>query len=564
MDDLTSLELLSLVSKVTSELQNHLGITDKTLAEFVINQHEQCGGKLPEFKTAMAALGAEFPNSLVESIDRLILTMHPKYKKQRQAEKVTRDDMDELDAIGRKAQTFKGLAVPDQDPDWDDLDDDVPGQKAIGTDNTFALLADLAPRSKGSNGVNGHSRKRSRSPDRDDYPRDRRPRQKYVSRSPSPYEEKRSRRRYDEEEHQDRSHKHRHRDDKNGHHRSRRRDYDDQEAGYGRRPAQELDDHPELYKVYDGAVTGIKDFGAFVNLRGVKGKVDGLVHVSAIQDGARVNHPSDLLSRGQPVKVKVVKIEGTRIGLSMKEVDQESGRNLVPARRIATGANMERSGGASNGRYGGLSDDVPVIEDELNGKPNRSRKRMTSPERWEIKQLIASGAISAHDYPDIDEDFNAAMNGEGNFEEEEDIDIEVREEEPPFLAGQTKQSLELSPIRVVKAPEGSLNRAAQAGTKLGQGAKRVETAGSSRSSGRRSLKSQPERPMAGPYDQSGRQKVRFRFTTSWSADAEGDRCHSGMEACDSRQESVLWSTNRYDYQTTTRVSAGVQIPQATA
>ena len=79
MDDLASLELLSLVSKITSELQNHLGINDKTLAEFVINQHEECGGKLPEFKSAMAALGAEFPNSLVESIDRLVLTMHPKY-----------------------------------------------------------------------------------------------------------------------------------------------------------------------------------------------------------------------------------------------------------------------------------------------------------------------------------------------------------------------------------------------------------------------------------------------------------------------------------------------------
>ncbi|KAK5244058.1 DEAH-box ATP-dependent RNA helicase prp22, partial [Exophiala xenobiotica] len=70
MDDFTSLELLSLVSKVTSELQNHLGITDKTLAEFVIDQHEECGGKLPEFKAALAAMGADFPNSLVESVDR--------------------------------------------------------------------------------------------------------------------------------------------------------------------------------------------------------------------------------------------------------------------------------------------------------------------------------------------------------------------------------------------------------------------------------------------------------------------------------------------------------------
>jgi ATP-dependent RNA helicase DHX8/PRP22 len=91
---------------------------------------------------------------------------------------------------------------------------------------------------------------------------------------------------------------------------------------------------------------------------------------------------------------------------------------------------------------------------------------MTSPERWEIQQLIASGVIPKSAYPEIDEEFNAHINGEGGFEEEEDVDIEVREEEPPFLAGQTKQSLELSPIRVVKAPDGSLNRAAMAGDTL--------------------------------------------------------------------------------------------------
>ena len=42
----------------------------------------------------------------------------------------------------------------------------------------------------------------------------------------------------------------------------------------------------------------------------------------------------------------------------------------------------------------------------------------------------------------------------------------MNEKEAPFLAGQTAASLELSPVRVVKAPDGSLNRAAQAGTAL--------------------------------------------------------------------------------------------------
>ena len=473
MDDFSSLELLSLVSKITSELDNHLGINDKTLAEFVINQHEEASGKLPEFKAKIDALGAEFPASLVESVDRLIWAMHPKYKKQKQTQTGNGNStFDELDSLSKKAKTFKGLAVPDREVNWDEVEDDMVGQKAIEEtggpkdDDTFAMLEGLAPRSKPENRVNGHSRKRSRSPGRDDYPRDRRPRQKYMSRSPSPYEEKRSRRRHDEHDDYERRPRHRHRDEKNGHHRSKRRDYDDDDT-FRRPPPQEPDDHPELYKLYDGTVTGIKDFGAFVNLKGVKGKVDGLVHVSAIQDGTRVNHPSDLLSRGQPVKVKVVKIEGTRIGLSMKEVDQVSGQDLIPSSRIASGANMERlKGQSSNDRFGNSSDSVPVIEDDIYGKPHRNRKRMTSPERWEIKQLIASGAISAKEYPDIDEEYNDTLNGGGGEELEEDIDIEVREEEPPFLAGQTKQSLELSPIRVVKAPEGSLNRAAQAGTAL--------------------------------------------------------------------------------------------------
>ncbi|KAF8333051.1 P-loop containing nucleoside triphosphate hydrolase protein [Cantharellus anzutake] len=48
-------------------------------------------------------------------------------------------------------------------------------------------------------------------------------------------------------------------------------------------------------------------------------------------------------------------------------------------------------------------------------------------------------------------------------EVEEELDVEVREEEPPFLRGQTKQTLDMSPVKIIKAPDGSLNRAALAG-----------------------------------------------------------------------------------------------------
>ncbi len=473
MDDLASLELLSLVSKITSELQNHLGISDKTLAEFVIAQHSKCPS-LDDFKSQMTAMGAEFPQSLVESIDRLILTMHPQHKGKRQdgGRNGTTDEDSRLD-VDEKTRVFKGLAMPDKEQQWEDEPEPTIGNGTVNAyDDTFAALESLAGKPKQSETSNG--RKRSRSPEDDG--KGRRTKEPRRSRSRS----------YSRERHRHRKRRNSSSDDDygrptNGHnsrHKSHRDDYKDRRRqrdegdDYFRKPpTPEVDDAPKLYKVYHGVVTGVKDFGAFVNLQGVKGKVDGLVHVSAMQEGARVNHPSDLVSRSQPVKIKVVSIQGTRIGLSMKEVDQVTGRDLVPQKRLASGANMERLDGTgveSNGasRYGGLSTEVPVIEGDMNGKHMRNKKRMTSPERWEIQQLIASGAISAAEYPDINEEYNATLAGEGEFEEEEDVDIEVREDEPPFLAGQTKQSLELSPIRVVKAPDGSLNRAAMAGTSL--------------------------------------------------------------------------------------------------
>lgn len=482
MDDLQSLELFSLVSRITSEIQNHLGVNDKTLAEFVIDQHLKCGS-FADFSKSMEEMGAEFPRSLLESIDRLVLTMHPKYKSKKTEttnKSAGDDDMDVLDALEKKARVFKGLAVPDKVQQWDEENVEEGDAKADAMDDTFAMLEGLAgkarqdkpapaPQSSSSRNDRGSTRKRSRSPDYDDHRRGRRRHDRYRSRSRS-HSPRYSKRGGDDEvdEFGRSKSKYSSRDDyRNGHSERRSRRDRDEDGEYFRKPPPvELDDQPVLYKVYDGRVTGVKDFGAFVNLLGVKGKVDGLVHVSAMQEGARVNHPSDLVSRGQPVKVKVVSIQGSRIGLSMKEVDQVTGLDLIPQRRLASGANMERLDGMTGkDRYGNLSSEVPVIE-ESDGKPMKNRKRMTSPERWEIKQLIASGAVSAADYPDIDEEYHATLTGEGTFEEEEDVDIEVRDEEPPFLAGQTKMSLELSPIRVVKAPDGSMNRAAMAGTNL--------------------------------------------------------------------------------------------------
>lgn len=482
MDDLLNLELLSLVSKVTSELQNHVGISDKTLAEFLIAQRLE-SSNTDDFRKKLNNIGADFPPSLVDSLDRLVLAMHPKFRGKGNH---SNGDEHRSRTLEEKEKVFSGLALADQKVEYD-------GRDAI--DNTLALLEGLEGKAKKEKA----SRKRSRSPENDNKESRRRRRDRSRSRS----RERRKHRHRSRSRSQDRGDED-WRDGFKGSRKDRRgrRRYDDEyddDDTFRRAPEPEVDDAPQLNKIYQGHVTGIKDFGAFVNLHHVRGKVDGLVHISRITPGQRVNHPSDLLSKGQDVWVKVTSLEGNRIGLSMRDVDQETGMDLEPQARLTTGANTEALGG---GARNGFVDDTPALPRDALGPPRRHKKRMTSPERWEIRQLIASGVAKASDYPDLEEDYNATLRGDGELELEEEVDIEVREEEPPFLVGQTKQSLELSPIRVVKAPDGSMNRAAMSGTAIAKERKELKQqeadAAVKEKQTDRNLSSQWHDPMADP------------------------------------------------------------------
>ena len=70
-------------------------------------------------------------------------------------------------------------------------------------------------------------------------------------------------------------------------------------------------------QVVDGIVKNLTDYGAFVDLGGV----DGLLHVTDIA-WRRINHPSEVLSVGQSVKVQIIRFnaETQRISLGMKMV----------------------------------------------------------------------------------------------------------------------------------------------------------------------------------------------------------------------------------------------------
>lgn len=73
-------------------------------------------------------------------------------------------------------------------------------------------------------------------------------------------------------------------------------------------------------QVVEGVVKNITDYGAFVDLGGI----DGLLHVTDMA-WRRVNHPSEILTIGQTVKVQIIRInqETHRISLGMKQLESD-------------------------------------------------------------------------------------------------------------------------------------------------------------------------------------------------------------------------------------------------
>jgi polyribonucleotide nucleotidyltransferase len=80
--------------------------------------------------------------------------------------------------------------------------------------------------------------------------------------------------------------------------------------------------NPEVGEIYDGKITKIMDFGAFVEI--LPGK-EGLLHISQI-DNKRVNKVTDYFKEGDKVTVKLIKIENGKFSLSRREAMAAEGQ----------------------------------------------------------------------------------------------------------------------------------------------------------------------------------------------------------------------------------------------
>ncbi|CAI5441381.1 unnamed protein product [Caenorhabditis angaria] len=441
-----ALEHFSLVSKVCGELENHFGLADKDVAEFVIDLAKS-NKTFDKFKKALETEGLadQFDDSLTATILRIVQHMTKSATKKKTSSKEN-TETHKITLISDAKEEIKARLPALAMANTSKVEDE-PEEKADGLD-LFAQLEKMEKKYDEAEKSSKRKRSRSRSAERRNHSRDndRRDREDRRKRSRSRERRRRSRSRSRSRDNRDRRSNNYDRKDRD------RRDH-------GRERDSSTAQTVEIGKIYNGRVNSIQSFGAFIQLEGLRQKTEGLCHISQLRN-ERVQAVADVLKRGEKVKVKVIKMDGNKLSLSLKEVDQETGEDLNPKeaelRPDAIGV-RERSPDARRSSW--MNPEGEQSSSMATTSTGKTRVRISTPERWELRQMQGAGVLSATDLPDFDEEMGVLK----NFDEEsdgEDIEIELVEDEPDFLRGYGKGGGEIEPVKVVKNPDGSLAQAA--------------------------------------------------------------------------------------------------------
>uniref|UniRef100_A0A6P7GVK9 ATP-dependent RNA helicase DHX8-like n=1 Tax=Diabrotica virgifera virgifera TaxID=50390 RepID=A0A6P7GVK9_DIAVI len=342
MDELQKLEYLSLVSKVCTELENHLGMNDKDLAEFIIHLSEK-NGTFESFKKALIENGAEFSDSFISNLLRIIQHMKPKKNKSK-----VEADVYQKETLATK---FPGLALPNEKQKPLFIDEEAPAEKNEDDDIVADLMKQFEADAPSNSQIQTTTKSGSASPierKRSSRSRSRsKPRKRRKSRSrdrDSRKDKRRSRSRDQKKNRRDRSGSRSKRNKERSRSRNRRsrsrdrrsrsrdrrnrskdrkyknysRDKDRRERSNSRdikrdrstekkfkseKDNPEFEDDPTPGKIYNGKVSNIVPFGCFVQLEGLKRRWEGLVHISQLRAEGRVTNVSEVTSRGARVKV---------------------------------------------------------------------------------------------------------------------------------------------------------------------------------------------------------------------------------------------------------------------
>ena len=233
-------------------------------------------------------------------------------------------------------------------------------------------------------------------------------------------------------------------------------------------------------RIYDGVVTRMEDYGCFVLLNIKNNKNNkfhfnnkpylGFVHISQMRTfDKNIKYKQsvrELVKINKKVKVKVLSIDYKKynITLSMNQVDQITGEDLslkIDKNKEDFNSKINKiNENIINNNFYNVTDKKNY--GELTGiyldTETGNDKELDSQELWELTQLKSANAFELINEPVLKIN---AMNNMNELTLEENVDVELKDEEPAFLKGQTsKTGIIFNPIKIIKNPDGVMHRAA--------------------------------------------------------------------------------------------------------
>ena len=122
-------------------------------------------------------------------------------------------------------------------------------------------------------------------------------------------------------------------------------------------PWMEIESKYPVGSVVKGTVRNIADYGAFVQ---IEEGIDGLLHVSDLSWTQKVNHPSELLEKGQEIDVKILNIDPAheKIGVGLKQLDEDPWDKISKSIQINSDVEVEIAKLVSFGAFARLEGGV--------------------------------------------------------------------------------------------------------------------------------------------------------------------------------------------------------------
>mmetsp|Transcript_49475 Transcript_49475/g.55255 ORF Transcript_49475/g.55255 Transcript_49475/m.55255 type:complete len:1229 (+) Transcript_49475:28-3714(+) len=236
----------------------------------------------------------------------------------------------------------------------------------------------------------------------------------------------------------------------------------------------------EVHEIYSGRVEQILDLGIRISLDDFEDNKNilGMCYKNQLPN----NYQRRNFRKGQSVWVKLISMMGNKDTkkyiFSIKDVDQQTGKDRMPFRKEAAG-DVNSGGGTNiinNNKTATMASmsSTAVVHPGLDVEKLRAQQRgggggtgknfrptkqaLTEHELFEAQQLIKSGVLPVEQYPTYDPEHGMLA----VEETEEETEVELADVEPNFLRGQTRRSgrRDLEPVKIVKNPDGSLQRAA--------------------------------------------------------------------------------------------------------